>query len=1483
MTTLRNNSQLAATAAIKALKGRPDVKQGCNPCDKTQAIAANRPANLRGGVVNDCKSIVYKNTNSLKPCARRAKTLLILLALCAIATTARAQVTVIHDNVKYVLYNDGTAYVDLSPGAWGTLNLRETVSYNSLTCTVTRIADGAFFNNKQITGNLVIPNTVTHIGKDAFSGCSGLNGTLTLPESLQTIGNTAFYQCTGLTGQLNLPATLTSIGSSAFMDCTGFSGSLTLPPLLTEIKDQTFYGIQFTGDLVVPDGVTSIGDEAFYLNKFSSITIGNGVTTIGHYAFRLTAADQLTLGSSVATIGDEAFRYYDEGSHDHINIKCLNAVPAALGENVFQNHKEWLVEVPCGARDAYVQSSGWALGGVLIPQGYNITVPRIKVAKLSDSGLPIYYLLNPCDHTATVTHSGYTENNEYNNSYPRQTRVPIPSTVEHEGEIYRVTRIGAYAFRGCSELAIIEIGDYVEYIGNGAFSMTNKLAFFTCYNPVPPILDADVFYSSNPTIYHLSSLTVPCGSVEAYRNASQWSSFKNFGTLDFKAKVEINGVYYVLNCDGTATVTHAGYSEDDSNSGSYSGYVVIPGTVTYKGETHVVNRIGNNAFKGCVSLTDAIIGENVENIGNNAFEGCTALSVISSQRPEPPALGSNVFSGVPTTAVLKVSCTATEAYAAAAQWQDFNIQGTVLAYINAQIDGVYYVLNPCRGTATVTHAGYDEVANAHYMNSYPDAVAITIPETVTHEGATYDVTRIGNYAFLFSNSLTSIVIGEKVGYVGEDAFGGCSGLQSITSKNPTPPTLGWSGNVFQQVPTTAVLYVPCSAVETYAATGGWNRFETIRAELYQVEGLYYQLCGGTATVAGHPSYATTLTFVNIDSPVSIDGTDYDVTGIEAGAFDGCTELQSFDCHFALTELGDHTFRNCTSLEYLGLYQTDTPPALGEDVFDGLDINTMWLMVPYCSQYDYSQHATWGQFGEIHGNGSCEYNFTNAAGDKLWSNPANWTDANYAPCTEAPGAGARVAILEDCEIGADVTVGSVTIGNYYEEDYGLYERLTVKSGNTLTATDFIYTTGDARNFIIEDGAQVYHPNAGAQATVEKNITAYTPNTKDGYHLIGHSFADNGAVSEMDNLLANDYDLYYYDEPTHYWMNQKLTANNFTELEAAKGYLYANSASQTIGLKGTLNPANALVNIPLSYEADALKGFNLVGNPFAHNMTTFTGTNVATEVYRMNGTKDNLMVSTISAADPLTPGEGFFVKATGENASITFNAQTRGGAKATELAEVPTITLNLTQNGLLVDRFILKRDGEPLEKFTLNENGTRIYATHGGKDYAVVTVGRDAPWHVSTTDEIPINFKAAKNGTYTLIFDTQNLDLDYLHLIDNLTGEDIDLLSSVGASTGSAAYTFEAKTTDYASRFRLVFSTPADETSANRTFAYYADGEIRLVETCHGASLQVVDALGRVIVSTGGHARYVPTAGMASGVYVLRLINGDNVRTQKIVID
>ena len=49
-----------------------------------------------------------------------------------------------------------------------------------------------------------------------------------------------------------------------------------------------------------------------------------------------------------------------------------------------------------------------------------------------------------------------------------------------------------------------------------------------------------------------------------------------------------------------------------------------------------------------------------------------------------------------------------------------------------------------------------------------------------------------------------------------------------------------------------------------------------------------------------------------------------------------------------------------------------------------------------------------------------------------------------------------------------------------------------------------------------------------------------------------------------------------------------------------------------------------------------------------------------------------------------------------------------------------------------------------------------------------------------------------------------------------------------------------------------------------------------------TVQVVDITGRIIVSVEEYTRCIPTAGMTSGVYVLRLIEGDDVKTQKIVV-
>ena len=140
------------------------------------------------------------------------------------------------------------------------------------------------------------------------------------------------------------------------------------------------------------------------------------------------------------------------------------------------------------------------------------------------------------------------------------------------------------------------------------------------------------------------------------------------------------------------------------------------------------------------------------------------------------------------------------------------------------------------------------------------------------------------------------------------------------------------------------------------------------------------------------------------------------------------------------------------------------------------------------------------------------------------------------------------------------------------------------------------------------------------------------------------------------------------------------------------------------------------------------------------------------------------------------------------------------------------------------------------------------------------------------EIPVNFKATKNGEYTITVNPEGVEMGYLHLIDNLTGADVDLLAS-------PEYTFTAKTTDYESRFRLVFSVCGDANDDNEApFAFINNGNI--IVNGEG-TLQVIDVMGRVIVS-GDAINRVSTGGMAAGVYVLRLINGEDVRTQRIVV-
>ena len=91
-----------------------------------------------------------------------------------------------------------------------------------------------------------------------------------------------------------------------------------------------------------------------------------------------------------------------------------------------------------------------------------------------------------------------------------------------------------------------------------------------------------------------------------------------------------------------------------------------------------------------------------------------------------------------------------------------------------RINGIYYNLDSGSGTAEVT-----SVPNG--ASDYSGS--ISIPENITYGGATYSVTSIGDKAFFYCTSLTSITIPNSVTSLGSECFWSCKNLTSITIPN----------------------------------------------------------------------------------------------------------------------------------------------------------------------------------------------------------------------------------------------------------------------------------------------------------------------------------------------------------------------------------------------------------------------------------------------------------------------------------------------------------------------------------------------------------------------------------------------------------------------------------------------------------------------------------------------------------------------------
>lgn len=341
-----------------------------------------------------------------------------------------------------------------------------------------------------------------------------------------------------------------------------------------------------------------------------------------------------------------------------------------------------------------------------------------------------------------------------------------------------------------------------------------------------------------------------------------------------------------------------------------------------------------------------------------------------------------------------------------------------------------------------------------------------------------------------------------------------------------------------------------------------------------------------------------------------------------------------------------------------------------------------------------------------------------------------------------------------------------------------------------------------------------------------------------------------------MTQGNFDLYYFDNSKEdEWINYKnedgSVNTNFGNITPGKGYLYAREEDAVLQFSGEPYSGNGTFGLAYTENNQNMGGWNLMGNPYNYNVSVDKE-----HFYVMNEDGDNIIVAPDNT--PILPMQGFFVLATRTGETVTFE---EWEAPFVPLDEV---VMNLSRNrGTIIDRAIVHLEGNStLPKFMLNPNSTKIYIEQGGDDYAVVS---------SNEDEIPVSFKAASNGTYTLNVAVQNAELDYLHLVDNLAGTDTDLLANPN-------YTFEANTGDYASRFTLVLR---NTTGLVEHFAFY-NGHNWTISNDGEALIQVVDVMGRVLNSKEICGNAEINISQPAGVYMFRLVNGSDVKVQKVIV-
>ena len=250
---------------------------------------------------------------------------------------------------------------------------------------------------------------------------------------------------------------------------------------------------------------------------------------------------------------------------------------------------------------------------------------------------------------------------------------------------------------------------------------------------------------------------------------------------------------------------------------------------------------------------------------------------------------------------------------------------------------------------------------------------VKIPESVTFEGEKYSVTTIGQKAFFYCDTLTSVSIPNSVTTIGTEAFGNCRGLTSITIPNSVKTIeasafWGCEGltNVFlpNSVETIeASAFGSCENLKSIDVAKDNSHYSSENGVLFDIskKTLIQYPCG----IKGKYVIPNSVTTIGEGAFMYCGITDVtipnNVKTIGAGAFGACKGLTNVTIPSSVTMIEYRALGFCEGLTVLAV-ENATPPEMKEDVFDYVSGN-MTIYVPAESVEKYKTAEGWSEYAD----------------------------------------------------------------------------------------------------------------------------------------------------------------------------------------------------------------------------------------------------------------------------------------------------------------------------------------------------------------------------------------------------------------------------------------------------------------------------------------------------------------------------------------